>query len=726
MNATFRKQIRLVCSKKLIIENVLLTCKNYELLTKTAFWLVTVFHKCLKYNSQGGSENTMEIIRVGNIVNNDIRKKRPDIYLGSGDMGASFDRFGTTDSDPDLGFMHGEFYATNPQYNMDFYLLPFKTRLEGIEEERISDYEQSLDIYDGVLKTLLGTENYRFTSRVGFHTENRDLFAAEYEWEGENLPVLHFLPMHAFVTKQTFAPEQDEPTEVFVTDPHFAHEQGTTTATEIQAFYPEKDVLKVRFSSGVTEGILKLRISGDAQFTYDKEKIALRFPNGGGKAVLVMGLCKAERETELDAQMGEMPEQDVMLAVADSWHRRWGESRISFDGCDELLKFFYRSVFHMLCSHSGNNRFVAPPMGWAGNVWRNHFPQDFEFIVPALLRLGHVDIPKGKVEMYTRYIETLREYTKRIYHCDGIMWAWEFPIGDGKNFLPDGNAPYLFLYEIHNSVYPAKLAWETACMVPDMEWRRNYAWKIIRESARFFCSGAKFNGKTWDIDIQPAMGMDEMGGFGKKNYLCALYAAKFTLTIAVKAIKEWGIDCAEAEQWEKILADGLAFENLIHPELQIYMNFEGDWKNYKLHKMKHPIPLNPISFLPFGEIDQYEKNAYKLRYDLIEPLPQIWGWSLVDIMLAAAHLGDNEAFWEAYNLFLSTGSVDEDWTVAYESSWRFDAIPYVTNEGILCRAILDGMVCDCWGDIRYHGLKFQNAKYKNLHLSDGTVVSDWE
>ena len=59
----------------------------------------------------------VEIIRLGNIENRDFGKIIPELYLGSGDMGASFDRFGTTDAaPPDRGFMHGDLYATDSRY----------------------------------------------------------------------------------------------------------------------------------------------------------------------------------------------------------------------------------------------------------------------------------------------------------------------------------------------------------------------------------------------------------------------------------------------------------------------------------------------------------------------------------------------------------------------------------------------------------------------------------
>jgi len=45
----------------------------------------------------------VEIIRLGNIENRDFGKIIPELYLGSGDMGASFDRFGTTDAAPRIG-----------------------------------------------------------------------------------------------------------------------------------------------------------------------------------------------------------------------------------------------------------------------------------------------------------------------------------------------------------------------------------------------------------------------------------------------------------------------------------------------------------------------------------------------------------------------------------------------------------------------------------------------
>ena len=94
-------------------------------------------------------------------------------------------------------------------------------------------------------------------------------------------------------------------------------------------------------------------------------------------------------------------------------------------------------------------------------------------------------------------------------------------------------------------------------------------------------------------------------------------------------------------------------------------------------------------------------------------------------MLAAAHMGDSDGFWEGYDLFKPSHTVDEDWSVIYESSNIPDAYPYTTNEMLLCRAILDGIVCDCWGDVRYNNVKFDNLKYKNLHLQDGTIISNW-
>jgi len=343
----------------------------------------------------------------------------------------------------------------------------------------------------------------------------------------------------------------------------------------------------------------------------------------------------------------------------------------------------------------------------------------------VLLRLGYVDILKGMVEMYERYIDALRVSTKRVFGCDGVLWAWEFPIGDGKAYLMQDEVPYPYLYEIHNSVYPAKLAWQTARVLSNPEWSRNCAWKVIKASADFFASGAVYNGKNWDIDIQPAMGQNEMGGVGKKNYLCALYAAKYTLTIAASAAKEWGIPCDELSKWEQILSDGLAFDKLVHPEFGIYMNYEGDWRAYKLHEMKHPIPLNPLSFIPLGEPDRYERRAFELRYDLCVPLPTVLGWALADILLAAAHLGDKDAFWEAIELFGPTEYVDPDWSNVYESGKYYDAYPYVTSEGLVCDAILNGAVCDFWGDVRYQDLGFKNLKYRNLHLLDGSVVSNW-
>ncbi|MBR2950666.1 MAG: hypothetical protein IKC46_12530, partial [Lachnospiraceae bacterium] len=386
----------------------------------------------------------MEIIRTGNLEYHDITQNRPDIYLGSGDMGASFDKFGTIDSSCDRGIMHGDFYGRNDQYNTSYHVHTFKTKWEGLDEKCVTDYCQSLDIYDGILTTRLCSDNWQFTGRTGFHTQNRNVLALEYIWNGQHLPTLTLTPLQNAHEKKVWLVEISD--ETIINDMQLCD-----------------DTLQIDFRSGLIDGRACLKVLGDAVVSHNNKDVFIHFKDGQGRAVILLSLCK-DKVKALD-QLLNMLSKDVFSEIAASWHERWGESRICFDGHDSLLKLYYRSIFHMLCSHSANDRYIAPPMGWAGRNWRYHFPQDFEYMAPAMLRLGYTDILKAKVEMYAGYIENLRANTRRIYNCDGVMWTWEFPVDDGKDHLPDGTAPYVFMYEVHNSVYPAKLAWETAAHI---------------------------------------------------------------------------------------------------------------------------------------------------------------------------------------------------------------------------------------------------------------------
>jgi hypothetical protein len=365
-------------------------------------------------------------------------------------------------------------------------------------------------------------------------------------------------------------------------------------------------------------------------------------------------------------------------------------------------------------------------MGWAGNGWPFGFPQDLSYIHPALLRLGHPDIARSWIEFYRDRLENMREYTKRIYKADGAMWAWEFPIGPDSKLLSDGFPNYC-QFEIHNAAYPARMAREASLHLREPEWSREIAWPVIRESARFFGSALKLEDDgTWGIQVEPSMGQDEMGGVNGKNYLCALFSARYALQTALVMANELGVTEPDFDRWRKMLSDGLAFGRLYDPETGICVTCEGQAGVDQMGREKHPVQLNPLIFLPMGKPDEAVLKAYERRYDLCAGVKEdtYYGWTLAAYWLAASHMGDPQGFVHEISQCLPGRYVDPDWIQIFETSGALGSSFYVTSHGLYLQALNDALVSDYWGETQIGAAcpeEWQGAAFSRLRTSDGRI-----
>lgn len=360
---------------------------------------------------------------------------------------------------------------------------------------------------------------------------------------------------------------------------------------------------------------------------------------------------------------------------------------------DDMTRLFVRSVYYILCSFSPSANCIAPPTGWTSNAWAFHFPQDFSYIAPVLLKLGHADIMRAKIDYYCRQLDTMREYTRRIYHAEGTMWAWEFPIGDDSHILPD-DVPNHFQFEIHNAAYVSRMAWETALCLDDSEWAKNTALPIIFETAKFYLSILRREDDgSYGILLVPSMGQDEFGGEDAKNYLCALYAAEYSLKTALAAAERYGAAFDGAAKAGEILASGIAFERLYNPEFGGYQTYECPPEEFVFGRMKHPVPLMPLTFLPkpTDELNAAERTAYERRYDLCERAHEHFfnGWTLFDYLLAEARMGDVDAFRKDFAEIRVSDNADPELTAIYETCRGHACAYYITSHGLLAQAVIE-------------------------------------
>lgn len=626
--------------------------------------------------------NISETIRRGNITREfpgqyDV----PALYLGSGDFGGCFDETGLMNipyqgrAHSNSVFMHADYYHRG-KYGLHYHLPVMQIKLSSPETPRSG--RQTLDLWDGRLTTESDYDGGRISLCAGFSPERRDVFALMIDYEATGtLPKIRLCGL-----------------------PEISVDYGTflSGSLELNIVGSTPDVYSAEYtaSAGNARAVVSLRVAatGGAGVSFEPDGVTLTLGGnpGRGQIRLYIGVSSLGRAAEMNRQLDESLSDGFFDFAALSWHRRWGDTVVTVDN-DDMTRLFMRSVYYILCSFSPSANCIAPPTGWTSNAWAFHFPQDFSYIAPVLLKLGHADIMRAKLDYYYRQLDAMREYTRRIYHADGTMWAWEFPIGDDSHILPD-DVPNHFQYEIHNAAYVSRMAWETALCLGDDDWAKNTALPIIFETAKFYLSILnREDDGSYGILLVPSMGQDEFGGEDAKNYLCALYAAEYSLKTALAAAEKYGAAFDGAAKAGEILASGIAFERLYNPEFGGYQTYECPPEEFVFGRMKHPVPLMPFTFLPKpkGELNAAELTAYRRRYDLCERAHEHFfsGWTLFDYLLAEARMGDVDAFRKDFDEIRVSDNADPELTAIYETCRTHACAYYITSHGLLAQAVIE-------------------------------------
>ncbi len=667
-----------------------------------------------------------EAIAAGDILRTQWPMRREDhlnLYLGSGRMGACFDvwglmnngRSGERTSLSNTVLMHADHWHRGA-WGLDYWFPAARLSWAGEEPAPPQSWRQELRLTEGRMRTEMSWGDLRLSISAWFHPERRDLLAVDVEYEATRegaMPSLLLAPL---------------------TEAEPGYQQNLSGTAKTVAHDGQSWWL-ARVQMGTADTTLGLKVistGGAAALVDGGEGMEIRFSGEKGRHLLLIGMAAGAREAELaeDMRRVTVPEQYAAEA-AQAWHRRWGEAQV-WVPVPEYQALWARSLFWTFCSYAPEVRSPAPPCAWTGNVWGYHFPQDLSYIHPALLRHGHLDIACSWVEFYRGYLESMQEYTQRVYGAEGTMWAWEFPIGPDSSLLSEG-VPNQFQHEIHNAAYPARMAREAAQFRGDPEWAREIAWPVVRESARFFSSILRpEDDGTWGEHVIPSSGQDEMGGPDQKNYLDALFSAQYCLQTGLQMAAEIGeeLPAEERGRWEGILRDGLAYRRLYDQGTGMLATCEGLAGAQQLGKEKHPVQLNPLTFLPLGRAgaDEYVRRAYKRRYDLCAGVKEniYYGWTLAAYWLAASHMGDAAGLAAELGQCLPGQYVDREWIQINETSGYPQSAYYVTSHGLYLQALTDALVSDYWGEVEIGAAcpeEWEEVGFSGLHTAEGKVLT---
>ncbi len=600
--------------------------------------------------------------------------KSVNLYLGNGRCGGCFDAWGLQHQPSDgvakrvsnTWLAHAEVFH-HGRYGIDVQT-PLGRLAWSVPPATPTSYRQQLRLADGSLTTDFQNDAIAYHIRTWTDPYQRDALFIELRWRTHDvsaMPVLTLRPVPEFTAGYVAA----------------------LTACAERVDVTGGAGLRVRM--GTAEGVVLARAAGDAAWVADIDGLALRPSTPVGCVRLTLVLGPASRLDALTAALALEGDR-----AAESWLRRWGAAAPRIADAD-MAKLWWRSVYHLLATYGPDVRCPAPPMGYTGNAWGFHFPQDLSYIHPVFLRLGHLDIARAIVEFYHSRIPQQTRMTRRLYDKPGVLWAWEFPIGESDDMLAEGS-PNHFQFETHNAAYPARMAYETAMAMNDPEWSKTVAWPVVRESARFLGAClAKGDDGLWGIHVIPSMGQDEYGGEDAPDYLCALFAADYTLKAALDLARRVGENTPEADGWRRVLADGLAYPRLLLPEGFYRTNAAA---SFVPHRQKHPVQLNPLTFLPLGRIDEPTRRAWRMRHRICSiqregmhhpGVPGCFydGWTLFAFILAAARIGDTDGLAHEWRQAIPSQHVDPDLITIYESSGYWSAY-YTTSMGLFVQAVL--------------------------------------
>jgi hypothetical protein len=630
--------------------------------------------------------------------------------LGSGRCGGSFDAWGLQnvgrfapagkDAAPTV-LLHKEHWLRDEYVRDNFMDV---ARLAWNEAPPTpTKYAQHLDLYNGHLATQCGGEGWSYDSQVMFHPGMPDVLALRIRKQGA-------LPALALVL-------ESQELETIDSQPHSC-------------------VLRLRNANCNT--IVCLRV-----VPLDKNTAQVRTgPKGAvidfdGEALLLVGISSDARRKEVqEAMNGIVSADEHFAAAAQAGRNRFGASWILLP--DAMLQGLWaRSLYYALICHNERHDTPAATCGLTGIKWRALNPQDYSYLAPALLRMGHTQLVKQTVEFYHRHLKWQEEITARTYRrvsdkkpARGAMWTWFFPIGDGADIYIHG-APNHFYYEIHNAAYPARVAWDTARFLGDKDWLADIAWPVIEASARFYESVLERGADgLWGIHVIPSMGQDEYGGPDAPDYLCALYAARYTLTIALAAAARAGRSQPEHDKWRTILKEGIALERLRHRPTGMLVTNRNVVDGSNFGMQKHPIQMHPLVLTPLpGKIDPDGAWAFELRDQICihgKERPH-WsaGWTLGTYWVAATRLSRPDDLREMLAEPTLRLNCDRE-MLSFRSGvdGRGDMY-YLAVHALYMQALQDGFADDTFGTPVFGKLAalWPDAKCHELHLDDGRRIS---
>ena len=497
-------------------------------------------------------------------------------YLGNGALGLETSALGTL---PTRCFLAGVYdqtpgdvprIASAPAWNeVDVYNGSHWLNSENVG--RLENYSQTLDMYDGVLRTSYtwkaDNQNIRvqvdeFVSRD--HPDSAALrISLMPDFSGTlkvRLPLRNWPPPHRYLlarlekldTAATHNPWLIwYPGYLRLVDAH-AQSSSHSAVLSLLAQVPGAslelgEAVALAWSSPVAVSTHKddhgsftdLTVAVQPGHTYTVTKYAALNTSPSANS-------RIEQSTHEIATRNLRVGWDTLLAHhTAAWHQLW-QSDILLEGNPSLQKIVHSMLFYLLGSARANSQVSLPPMGLSSAGYYGHIFWDAEtFMYPALLLL-HPDLARPVVAFRSR-TRDVALLNARHNGFAGAMYPWEAdPAGhESTPRFAGQNAKY----ENHINGDVALAAWQYWLATGDRDWLEHDCWPILRDTADFWVSRVTYNSQARRFEIGKVVAVNES--------LIGVSNDAYTNAIAQKNLELAGLAASAVHQpahprWQKV------------------------------------------------------------------------------------------------------------------------------------------------------------------------------
>jgi trehalose/maltose hydrolase-like predicted phosphorylase len=275
-------------------------------------------------------------------------------------------------------------------------------------------------------------------------------------------------------------------------------EQGAAMAEAVAVALPQGVQAKdVKLYKDAYRLALNLRIDVHKGQTYTFTKyVALSRADWGGDAKQDLTLATSARAAGFDALLG---------AHENAWHDLW-QADIVIDGDPKAQQIVHSDLYYLLSNATPDTAWPIGACGMTPGYTGHVFWDSDSWVFPALLLL-HPERAKSLV-MFRAKTLAAAEQRAQARGLRGAMYPWEADPDNGSSQTPHF-AWVLDEREIHVNADIAIAQWQYYLATHDRAWLLAHGWPVIKAVADFWASRATYVADKHRYEIQHVTSVDE-------------------------------------------------------------------------------------------------------------------------------------------------------------------------------------------------------------------------